>query len=91
MVSRLIAEMTEERLLLRHGKQLILLETFNMGKSNPPGQLKDRPKNSPETASAPTFAGPLYKHTAAGKNGKPSALPLAPTPSKSGTTKGFRI
>src|SRR5258708_10914039 len=34
MGSRLIAEMTEERFLLRQGKQVILLESFSVGKSD---------------------------------------------------------
>jgi len=91
MVSRLIAEMTEEGLLLRQGKQFILLETFTVGKPGSQGQLNDRPKSSPESAPAPTFAGPLYKYNVARKNGRPSDLPLAPAPSNRGPTKGFRI
>jgi CRP/FNR family transcriptional regulator, cyclic AMP receptor protein len=84
MVSRLIAEMTEERFLLRQGKQFILLETFNKGKSDPPGQLKDRPKSSPESPPAPTFGSPFYKHSVAGKNGRLPVLPLVPSSSKRG-------
>jgi hypothetical protein len=82
MVSRLIAEMTEERFLLRQGKQFILLESFGVGKSDSPGQLEDRPRSSLE--STPVRGGPLYKHTIAGKNGRLSILPLVPAPSKRG-------
>src|SRR6266852_3818622 len=82
MVSRLIAEMTEERFLLRQGKQFILLESFSVGKSDSPGQLKDRPRSSLESPPAPAPGGPLYKHTIAGKNGRLSVLPLVPAPSK---------
>src|SRR5713101_8029916 len=75
MVSRLIAEMTEEGLLLRQGKQFILLEVLLGKKSDSPGQLKDRPRCSPESPHAPAFGGPLYKHTVAGRNGRLSVLP----------------
>jgi CRP-like cAMP-binding protein len=82
MVSRLIAEMTEERFLLRQGKQFILLESFAVGRSDSQGQLKDRPKISPESTPAPAFGGPLYKHAVAGKNGRLSVLPPVPAPER---------
>ena len=91
MVSRLIAEMTEERFLLRQGKQFILLESFTLGKSDSQGQLKDRPKSSTESARGPGFAGPVYNYNAAGKNGRLSTLPVGSAPLRHGPTKGLRI
>jgi CRP-like cAMP-binding protein len=74
MVSRLIAEMTEEGFLLRQGKQFILLESCSGGRSDSQGQWKDRPKSSPEPPPATTNGGPLYKHSVPGKNGKVADL-----------------
>jgi CRP-like cAMP-binding protein len=91
MVSRLIAEMTEEGFLLRQGKQLILLESFAVGRSDSQGQSRDRPKSFPESPPATTFGGPFNKHSVAEKNGRVSDLPLVPAPSKRGLTRGFRI
>jgi CRP/FNR family transcriptional regulator, cyclic AMP receptor protein len=82
MVSRLIAEMTEEGLLLRQGKQFILLESSAAGKSDSQGQLKDRARSSLESPPAPTPGGPLSKHIV--KNGRPSVLPVVPAPSNRG-------
>src|ERR1700730_6164338 len=52
MVSRLIAEMTKEGLLLRQGKQFILLEPLVGEKSDSPGLLKDRRNSFPESTFA---------------------------------------
>ena len=63
MVSRLIAEMTEEGLLLQQGKQYILLETLAGEKSDSPNQPKELngSKGLPESASPPTVAPPFRK------------------------------
>lgn len=80
MVSRLIAEMTEEGLILRQGKQFILLEALAEEKSDPPSQPKERTgsKGSPESLPPPTVARPLFKHSVARKNGRPPAALVVP-------------
>ena len=63
MVSRLIAEMTEEGLLLQQGKQYILLEALAREKSDSPSQPKELigSKGLPESPSPPTVAPPFRK------------------------------
>jgi len=77
MVSRLIAEMTEEGLLLRQCKQFILLEALAGKKSDSPSQPKELTgsKGSPESLPPPTVARPLFKHSVARKKDR---LPAAP-------------
>ena len=72
MVSRLIAEMTEEGLLLRQGKQFILLGALAGEKSDSPSQPKAR--NSYPESSLP-LGRPLFKQSAREKIGR---LPVAP-------------
>ncbi len=72
MVSRLIAEMTEEGLLLRQGKQFILLGALAGEKSDSPSQPKAR--NSYPESSLP-LGRPLFKQSAGEKIGR---LPVAP-------------
>src|SRR5258708_18491520 len=78
MVSRLIAEMTEEGLLLRQGKQFILLEVLLGKKSDSPSLPKELngSKGSPEPLPPPMVARPLFKNTVAASNCKLPALPL---------------
>jgi len=63
MVSRLIAEMTEEGLLLQQGKQYILLEALAREKSDAPTRPKELTgsKGLPEAPSPPTVARPFRK------------------------------
>ncbi len=78
MVSRLIAEMTEEGLLLRQGKQFILLEVLLGKKSDSPSLPKELngSKGSPEPLPPPMVARPLFKNSVAGRNGKLPAVPV---------------
>jgi len=78
MVSRLIAEMNEEGLLLRQGKQFILLEPLITEKFDSSNRLQDQPNGFPKLARSPTDEGPPFKQSLAAKNGK---LPLAPATS----------
>jgi CRP/FNR family cyclic AMP-dependent transcriptional regulator len=82
MVSRLVAEMTEEGLLLRQGKQFILLDS--------PSQPKDRSKTSPETPVEPTDGSALFKHIATGRNRKPPISPLLSSSFSKHAPKGLR-
>src|SRR5712692_5300253 len=68
MVSRLIAEMTEEGHLLRQGKQFVLREPFAGGESDSANQLKERRNSYQE--SSPPLGRPLFKRPAGEKNGR---------------------
>jgi hypothetical protein len=80
MVSRLIAEMTEEGLLLRQGKQFILLSALAGEKCDSGNQPKELSgsKVSPTSAPLPTVARALFKDSVAARNGKLPAAPVAP-------------
>ncbi len=82
MVSRLIAEMTEEGHLLRQGKQFVLLEPFAGGESDSANQLKDR-RSSYQESSRP-LERPLFKRSVGEKNGRLPVLPIVPVLSKRG-------
>src|SRR6266852_4834747 len=82
MVSRLIAEMTEEGHLLRQGKQFVLLEPFAGGESDSVNQLKDR-RSSYQESSRP-LERPLFKRSVGEKNGRLPVLPIVPVLSKRG-------
>jgi CRP/FNR family transcriptional regulator, cyclic AMP receptor protein len=92
MVSRLIAEMTEEGLLLRQGKQFILLEALAGEKSDSPSQPKELTgsKGSHESPSLPMVTRPLFKNSVAGRNGRLSAAPVVPASVSKRGPKGLR-
>jgi CRP/FNR family transcriptional regulator, cyclic AMP receptor protein len=82
MVSRLIADMTEEGLILRQGKQSVLLKPFAGEESDSADQLKDRPSSYPE--SLLTLKRPLFKRSVGEKNGRLPVSPVASAPPKRG-------
>ena len=88
MVSRLIAEMTEEGHLLRQGKQFVLLEPFAGGESDSANQLKDRRSSYQE--SSRRLERPLFKRSLLEKNGRLPVSPVVPPLSKRGPN-GLRI
>ena len=88
MVSRLIAEMTEEGHLLRQGKQFVLLEPFAGGESDSANQLKDR-RSSYQESSRP-LERPVFKRSVLEKNGRLPVSPVVPPLSKRGPN-GLRI
>jgi CRP/FNR family transcriptional regulator, cyclic AMP receptor protein len=73
MVSRLIADMTEENLLLRQGKKFILLERFAGGESDSANHVKDRRDSFPERA-LPTVGRPLFNSHGGEKIGPPAQV-----------------
>ena len=79
MVSRLIADMAEEGLILRQGKQFVLLEPFAGEESDSADQLKDRRRSYPE--SSLPLGRPLFKRSVAEKNGR---LPVSLSSSAQG-------
>ena len=93
MVSRLIAEMTEERLLLRQGKQFILLEALAGEKSDSPSLLQELTgkKGSQESPSSSMLIRPLFKNFEAGRNGKPPAAPAVFASVSKRGLKGLRV
>lgn len=82
MVSRLIAEMTEEDLLLRQGRQFILLKSLSGEKSDSFSQPTNGrhffPKSSPQLAGRPSF-----KHSVGGRNGRLALASVVSTSTKS--------
>src|SRR5713101_4720434 len=88
MVSRLIADMTDEGRLLRQGKQFVLLEPFVGGEFDSVNQLEER-RNSCQESSLP-LGGPLFKRSVGEKNGRIPVLPIVPVLSRRGP-KGLRI
>ena len=90
MVSRLIAEMTKEGLLLRQGKQFILLERLAEEKADSPSQLNGRPNSFVESPPSPDTRY-LYSQSEARRNSRPTVVPAAsPMLSKRGP-KGLRV
>src|SRR6266446_386719 len=88
MVSRLIAEMTEEGLLLRQGKQYILRERLAGVESDSSNQPKERRSSYPD--SSLPLGGPLFKRSAGEKKGRLPVSHAVPPLSKRGP-KGPRI
>ena len=88
MVSRLIADMAEESLMLRQGKQFVLLEPFAGEESDSANQPKDRRSSRPE--SSLTLGRRLFKRSVPEKNGRLPVSPVVPTPPKRGPN-GLRI
>ena len=80
MVSRLIAEMTEEDLLLRQGRQFILKslsgETSD-SLSQPTNGRGSFPKSPPQLAGRPPF-----KHSVVGKPGRLALASVVSTSTK---------
>src|SRR6266478_5318168 len=72
MVSRLIAEMTEEHLLLRQGKQFILRDALAGEKSDSRSLAREPTgsKGSRESPPLPTVARALFESSLARRNGK---------------------
>jgi len=75
MVSRLIAEMTEEGLLLRQGKQFVLLEALAGEKSDSSSQPKELTGSKGSSESPSPRA--LFKNSVAGRNGRLTGAPIA--------------
>jgi CRP-like cAMP-binding protein len=69
MVSRLITEMIEEGLLLRQGKQFIVLEPLDE-KSDSPGKPGEQPDGSSEVLVRATVKRPVFGNSAAQTDGK---------------------
>jgi CRP-like cAMP-binding protein len=93
MVSRLIAEMTEERLLLRQGKQYILLEALAGEKSDSPSQPKEPTgsKGFPESLPPPTVARSVFELSVARRNGGLRAVPAVPVSVSKRDPKRLRV
>ncbi len=89
MVSRLIAEMTEERYLLRQGKQFVLLEGLAGEKSDFPSQPKEQTgsKGFHELPPPLTVIRSLFKSSVPERNGK---LLAAPVPTAAVSRRGPR-
>jgi hypothetical protein len=91
MISRLIAEMDEEGLLLRQGKQFILLEVFAGEKSDSQSHKKPTDsKASPELPSQPTVIRP-FRNSGAERNGRLPAAPVVPASLSKRGPKGLRV
>jgi CRP-like cAMP-binding protein len=82
MVSGLIADMTEEGLILRQGKRSVLLKAFAGEQSDPANQLKDRRSSYPD--SSLLLGHPLFKRSVGEKNGRPPVSPVVPALPKRG-------
>jgi hypothetical protein len=87
MVSRLIADMTDEGRLLRQGKQFVLLEPSPGAESDSVNQLKDR-SSYPE--SSLPLGHSMFKRSVEEKNGRLPVSPVVPALSKGGRN-GLRI
>jgi len=87
MVSRLIADMTDEGHLLRQGKQFVLLEPSPTAKSDSVNQLKDR-SSYPE--SSLPLGHSMFKRSVEEKNGRLPVSPVVPAVSD-GRRNGLRI
>ncbi len=72
MVSRLFAEMVKAGLILRRGKQLILLESSTEYIADGSGQLKEPPKNGREAPSPPMARNLTFKLSARQREGQPA-------------------
>src|SRR6266852_3725031 len=88
MVSRLIAEMTDEGHLLRQGKQFVLLEPFAGGEFDSANQLEERRSSYPE--SSLPLGHSMFKRSVEEKNGRLPVSPVVPALFKAGRN-GLRI
>ncbi len=93
MVSRLIAEMTEEGLLIRQGKQFILLAALAEEESDSLSQRKELSgsKGSPESSRMPKVRRPLFKHSLTAGNDRLRIGPVLSASAAKRSPKGLRI
>lgn len=93
MVSRLIAEMSEEQLLLRQGKQFILLEKpLAEERSHSSSQRKElnKPKGSLEPPAMTNISRPLFKQPAPRGDSKLRVGPLVSSNALRGSARDHR-
>jgi hypothetical protein len=91
MVSRLIAEMTEEGLLIRQGKQFILLDALAEEKSDSLRKELSGSKGSPESSRMTKVRHPLFKHSLTAGNDKLRIGPVLYASASKRSPKGLRI